>query len=251
MRRAEATYRHLAFVEFGEDLVFGLNLGFYRTFAVPEIARVLASTGRMTREAPLRAKATGKAMFGLFRDGLDSDAAAEAVDALNRIHARWPIDNDAFLYVLACFDVAPMRWCDKYAWRPTTPDEKSASHVFHRRLAARMGIVDVPATWDGFARWMDDFERRRFAPTDEAAELWRATQGILAHRFPPRLAPLVRVAVDTFLDDPLRRALGVRRAPAPVRALASGGMRLRAYRIGRSHADPHYRPKLPSALRDV
>lgn len=217
---------------------------------MPEIARVLVSTGRMTEDASLRAKATGRAMFGLFRDGLDSDSGAKAVDRLNRIHSDWRIGNDAFLYVLACFDIAPMRWCDKYAWRSATPAEKNASHIFYSRLAELMGIVDVPATWDDFARWMDDFERDRFAPTEDAAELWRATQGILANRFPSRLRPLVRITADAFLDDALRPALGVSRSPAPVRALVSGAMRLRAHRVGRSHADPAYSPKLPSALRN-
>lgn len=251
LSRAESVYRRLAFNDFSEDLAFGLNIGFYRSFAVPEIAQLLVSTRKMTGQTELRAKATGQMMYRLFRDGLDSELGTQTVAALNRIHARWPITNDEFLYVLACFDVAPMRWCDTYAWRPTTAKEKDASHVFYLALADRMGIQKVPPTWDGFAAWMDRYEQSRFCHTAEAAELWAATRGILTNRFPTVLGPLVRAAADALLDEPLRCAFGARRPPALVRALAAGGMRLRARRISLSHADPGYRPVLPPSVRDL
>ncbi|KNB53290.1 oxygenase MpaB family protein [Streptomyces caatingaensis] len=248
---AEDVYRGLAFTEFSEDLALGLNIGFYRTFAVPEIAKVLVSTRRMTEQTELRAKMTGQMMYLLFRDGLDSGQGAQTVAALNRIHSRWRIGNDAFLYVLACFDVAPMRWCDTYAWRPATAAEKDASHVFYLGLADRMGIHTVPPTWGEFAAWMDRYEQEHFTPTPEAAELWAATRGILVNRFPAVLGPVIRAAADALLDEPLRRAFGARRPPAPVPALASGGLRLRARRVRRSHADPNYRPVLPPSVRDL
>ncbi|MEU5001556.1 oxygenase MpaB family protein [Streptomyces sp. NPDC021622] len=251
LSRAEAAYRHLAFTDFGEDLAFGLNIGFYRTFAVPEIAQVLASTGRMTGQTELRAKATGQMMYRLFRHGLDSEQGVQAVAALNHIHARWAISNDSFLYVLACFDIAPMRWCDTYAWRPTTRAEKTASHLFYRGLAERMGIRQVPATWDEFAEWTDRYEQSRFSATSEAAALWNATRDLLANRFPAALSPLIRTVADALLDEPLRQACGAHKTSAPVRALVSGAMKLRARRIRRAHSHPDYRPVLPPSVLDL
>ncbi|MEH6373956.1 oxygenase MpaB family protein [Streptomyces sp. KLMMK] len=251
LSRAESVYRSLAFHDFSEDLALGLNIGFYRTFAVPEIAQVLVSTGKMAKRTELRAKATGQMMYLLFRDGLDGARGAETVAALNRIHARWRISNDAFLYVLACFDIAPMRWCDTYAWRPTTEEEKEASHTFYRALADRMGIRDVPPAWGEFAAWMDQFEQARFTATSDAAELWAATRDLLTNRFPSLLGPFIRAAADALLDEPLRHAFGAPHPSAPVRALASGGMRLRARRIRHSHTNPGYRPVLPPSVRDL
>ncbi|MFD5391339.1 hypothetical protein ACFWMG_41775 [Streptomyces sp. NPDC127074] len=63
LRQAEEIYRRMAFDTFAQDLKMGLNLGFCRTFAVPEIARVLTATGRMTRHTRVRAKATGELMY--------------------------------------------------------------------------------------------------------------------------------------------------------------------------------------------
>ncbi|MEV0318144.1 oxygenase MpaB family protein [Streptomyces sp. NPDC050658] len=251
LARAEATYRHLAFTDFSEDLAFGLNIGFYRTFAIPEIAQVLASTGRMTGQTELRAKATGQMMYRLFRHGLDSDQGAQTVTALNHIHSRWTLTNDTFRYVLACFDIAPMRWCDTYAWRPTTAAEKAASHLFYRGLAERMGIREVPPTWGEFADWTDHFEHSQFTATPEAAALWQATRGLLANRFPTALGPLVRTAADTLLDEPLRKACGARKAPAPVRSLVSTSMKLRAKRVRRAHARPDYEPALPPSVLEL
>ncbi|MFH8405608.1 oxygenase MpaB family protein [Streptomyces sp. NPDC018019] len=248
---AEALYRRLAFTEFCEDLMLGLNIGFYRTFAVPEIAAVLATTGQMTGQTELRAKTTGQMMYRLFRDGLDSPSGARTVSALNNVHARWQISNDAFRYVLACFDVAPMRWCDAYGWRATTAAEKDASHVFYCALADRMGIHRVPLAWGAFAAWMDDYENGFFARTPEATALWAATSGLLAQRVPAFLVPLVRSAAGALLDPPLRRALGVRRPPTAVSALAAGGMHIRARRLRHLHSDPGYRPALPDELREL
>ncbi|MFH8349533.1 oxygenase MpaB family protein [Streptomyces sp. NPDC018045] len=249
---AEAVYRRLVRHDLSEDLAFGLNIGFYRTFAVPQIAELLVATGKMTGQAEVRAKTTGLMMHQLFAAGLDSPRGAETVAALQRIHSRWQIGDDAFRYVLSCFDIAPMRWCDTYAWRATTAAEKAASHTFYRGLADRMGIPGVPATWDAFAGWTDRFERRQFAATAASATLWAATRGMLIRRFfPAPLGPFVRTAADALLDEPLRRAVGARRPSAPVRALVEGGMRLRARRNRRAHADPGYRPDLPPAVRDL
>ncbi|OKH98909.1 hypothetical protein A6A06_25195 [Streptomyces sp. CB02923] len=69
--------------------------------------------------------------------------------------------------------------------------------------------------------------------------------------FPAPFGPFGRTAADAFLDESLRRAVGARRPSAPVRALVESGMRLRARRNRRAHADPGYRPDLPPVVRDL
>ncbi|MEV0125829.1 oxygenase MpaB family protein [Streptomyces sp. NPDC050703] len=251
LSHAEAIYRHLVRHDLCEDLAFGLNIGFYRTFAVPEIAKVLVSTGKMNAQTELRAMTTGLMMHQLFYYGLDSEKGARTVQALNRIHARWEIGNETYLYVLACFDIAPIRWCDANAWRATTAEEKDACHTFYCGLAERMGIRHVPPTWDEFAIWTDRYEEERFDATPESAQLWVATRGFLISRcFSAKLAPLFRGASDAFLDEPLRRAFGVARPHAAARTLAAISIRLRARRIHRAHSAPDYQPVLPPAVRD-
>jgi hypothetical protein len=225
---AHAVYRSLA-GEFPGDLRLGLNLGFYRTFAVPRIAAVLAGTGKMTARPKERAKATGVLMFTLIERGLDGPEGQQAVATLNRLHARLPVGNDEFVYVLAAFCVTPVRWIDAHGWRRTTRAEKDAACSFYKGLAERMSIDAVPESFDALADWMDDFERRTFAVTAEGRALWAATRGLLADRVPRPLAPLVRSATNALLDDRLRQALTTPRPAAAVRALLAGALAARAW----------------------
>jgi hypothetical protein len=221
------TYRRFA-LEFPDDLRLGLNIGFYRTFAVPSIAAVLAGTGKMLARPKERAKATGALMFTLIERGMDGPDGRLAVAQLKRTHARLAVGNDEFVYVLAAFCVTPMRWIDAHGRRKTTVSEKRAAHAFYAGLGARMGIRGVPDSFDALADWMDDFERRAFAVTPEGRALWGATRGLLAGRFPRLLAPLVRAATDALLDDRLRAALATRRPPAAVRMLLATVLAARA-----------------------
>ncbi|GAA2608031.1 hypothetical protein GCM10009863_21810 [Streptomyces axinellae] len=140
-------------------------------------------------------------------------------------------------YVLACFTVCPLRFIDAHGHRPVTDDERATAYAFHRDLAAALGLPPSPAGGLAeVARRMDTCETRHFAPTEAARALWRSTSaGLPAARLPAPLAPLASAVTATLLDEPLRTALGVRRPPAPVRALATyaPGSRRRGPRTGR------------------
>ncbi|AGP60778.1 oxygenase MpaB family protein [Streptomyces rapamycinicus] len=173
-------------------------------------------------------------MYRLFRHGLDGEEGEWTVTTLKRLHAPWAISDDAYRYVLSCFDLAPMRWCAAYAWRVPTDAERDASHTLCLALAERMGIPDVPPDRREFEAWAEGFERAHFTFTPEAQALWGATRELLAGRVPGALGPLAGSAADSLLDDGLRRALGVRRPPMPVRAVTRSALRPRAA-AGRTH----------------
>ncbi|MEV7090480.1 oxygenase MpaB family protein [Streptomyces sp. NPDC093085] len=223
-----------------EESKLGLSLGFIRTFAVPDIARVLAATGRMTSAPRVRAKATGVAMFTLIGRGVDSDEGRPIVEELRRVHERPGITPELMRYVLACFTVCPLRFIDDHGHRPATPEERSAAYAFHVGLSDALGITDITDTTGdpdagaasglaGVERWMRAFEERNFAPSPEGDALWAATStGLLGRRLPRPLAGLAPAVAASLLDAPLREALRIRRAPAPVRALMSLALRARA-----------------------
>ncbi|WP_158575890.1 oxygenase MpaB family protein [Streptomyces corynorhini] len=213
-----------------EESRVGLTLGFVRTYGIPEIARVLHGTGRMLDEPRGRAKATGVAMFGLIGHGLDSAEGRRIVTALHRVHDRPDITPELMAYVLACFTVCPLRFVDAHGHRAATGTERDSADAFHRGLSDALGLPEPPGGGlAGVEGWMRDFESRRFAPSDAGRALWQATSdGLLAARLPRPLAPLAPAMAAALLDPPLRTALGVRRAPAPVRALVTYALRRRA-----------------------
>ncbi|MGW8375385.1 oxygenase MpaB family protein [Streptomyces sp. ODS28] len=222
----ELAYRNLAMGELGGQLLMGMNIGFYRTFAIPSIARTLVAAGGLTDSPALRAKTTGDMMYGLIQHGLDSDRGKRIIAAINAMHAAWDISNHEFLYVLACFEIAPLRWCDAHGRRATTDAEKQATHAFYQALAKRMGIEAVPRSWEEFAVWMDEFEKQHYCYTPEAHRLWTSTREVLTNRAPRPLAPLVRMAADALLDEPLRRAVGASKPTALAHLLARLLLRL-------------------------
>ncbi|MFJ2672887.1 oxygenase MpaB family protein [Streptomyces sp. NPDC087525] len=265
-RGAYRAYARLVLETMPEESRVGLTLGFVRTFGIPDIARVLAATGRMTNEPRGRAKATGVAMFTLIGKGLDSEDGRRVVDGLRRVHDRPGITPELMHYVLACFTVCPLRFIDAHGHRAVTEAERDAAYLFHLSLADALGMPELSsldgelageatggatgdaaggATGDaaggvagdaagadglaGVERWMRDYETRHFAPTDAGRALWAATsKGLLAARLPAPLAPLASVFAASLLDRPLREALTVRRPPAPVRALVTYALRARA-----------------------
>ncbi|MFJ5111649.1 oxygenase MpaB family protein [Streptomyces sp. NPDC088551] len=269
-RGAYRAYARLVLETMPEESRVGLTLGFVRTFGIPDIARVLAATGRMTNEPRGRAKATGVAMFTLIGKGLDSEDGRRVVDGLRRVHDRPGITPELMHYVLACFTVCPLRFIDAHGHRAVTEAERDAAYLFHLSLADALGMPELSsldgelageatggatgdaaggATGDaaggvagadglaGVERWMRDYETRHFAPTDAGRALWAATsKGLLAARLPAPLAPLASVFAASLLDRPLREALTVRRPPAPVRALVTYALRARAR--ARRRADP-------------
>ncbi|AEW99262.1 hypothetical protein SCATT_p10690 (plasmid) [Streptantibioticus cattleyicolor NRRL 8057 = DSM 46488] len=230
-------YRRLATDDFAVDLKIGLNLGFYRTFAVPAIARVLAGTGKMTTRPKVRAKVTGEMMYALIHHGLDAPRGQAVIDALVRLHAGLPAAEEDFVYVLAAFCVTPLRWIDQHAWRPTTRTERDAAHVFYAGLARRMGIDGMPDSYAELAAWMTRYETERFAPTPEGRLLLGSTRSVLADRFPRPVAPLAQAAFGALFDDRARRAFGMRKPGVPLRwgvaaALWARGRWMRRRRAG-------------------
>jgi ER-bound oxygenase mpaB/B'/Rubber oxygenase, catalytic domain len=221
-------YRTMALYEFPWDVRLGLNLAFYRTFAVPSIAELLDQTGELRQRPRKRADDTGLLMFEIIDHGLSHPRGIEAMRRLNRIHHRFDISNDDYLYVLGTFIFVPIRWLQRYAWRGVCCHERTASYVFYREVGRRMAIADIPPSYSEFEARFDEYEREHFRCTEASQRLMQATRSLIVARFPPALAPLAGALGDALLDDPLRQAVGVGPAPWPVRAALQLTLKARA-----------------------
>src|SRR5579862_6951862 len=90
-----------ASLEFPWDTQRALELAFYRTYAVPSIAELLASTHELTDRPQKRYDDTQILIAAFCELGYDSDLGRRALRQMNRIHGRFAIANDDFLYVLS------------------------------------------------------------------------------------------------------------------------------------------------------
>ena len=217
-----------AALEFPWDTQRALELAFYRTFAVPSIARLLASTGEFVRAPQKRYDDTQILVSAFCEFGLDRDLGRRAVRRMNRIHGRFDIDNDDFLYVLSTMVFEPIRWNGRFGWRSLTEVERLGTFHFWRRVGRHMGIREIPEDYDAFERFNVAFERERFAYTDEGHEVAVATRDLFLSWFPGLPKRLGRPFVHALLDEPLLDALGFPHPPRRVRAAAEAALRARA-----------------------
>src|SRR5215204_1022608 len=222
-------YRLMGTREFPWDMTQSLSFALFRTYAVPSIGDLLARTGELTGRPQKRYDDTVLILDAIVEHGMDSSEGRTAIRRMNQMHRSYDISNDELRYVLATFVVMPIRWIDDFGWRRMTETERVASANYYRDLGRRMGIRDIPHTWQAFARSLDAYEREHFAFDAGGRDVAESTLSLLA-TFPPndRLpAALVRRISLAVMEVPLLDAFGFPH-PYPVfRAVVRGGLKAR------------------------
>lgn len=146
---------------------------------------------------------------------IDSERACVAINRMNWIHSRYgnKIQMDQMVYTLCLLTCEALQWIDKYDWRPTTELEKHASWVFWSEVSRRMGLEDVPHSFEACASYIEDFEARNMAPSDDNALIAKGVFSLYASTFPAFLAPAVRTVLISFMDSRLSNAFQISSKP--------------------------------------
>jgi hypothetical protein len=223
-----AIYSNLAREDFPWDVTRALELALYRTFCIPSIAALLDQTGEFRYRTQRRYDDTALLLGEILELGTETPEGRAAVSRLNRIHARFEISNDDFLYTLATFVFVPLRWLDRWGWRPLLAVEREAAFRYYARLGQLMGISGIPSTLAEFEDFFDAFERQHFAYGEPQARTAVATRELLASWLPAPLAPAVRLGVNALLDGPVRAAFGFPDPPRWLPPTVSAGLHARA-----------------------
>jgi hypothetical protein len=234
-------YQTMLRYEWPWDLRMGLNLAFNRSFAVPDIAALHVATGELTERTQKRLDDTGLLMYEMILNGFEDGRGREALRSVNRIHRKYDIPSDEYLYVLACLIVIPTRWLNRYGWRRPCCHERTATHHLYQQIGSRMGIDSIPDSYEAVEDWFDAYDAAHLTANENAAAIERATRMLLLTRVPKILAPLGDALVSSLYDDRLRTAVKVDRAPWLVRAGLHTALRTRAW-IMRTCAPPRPEP---------
>ena len=227
--------------EFPWDVRQALSLALYRTYAVPSIGELLARTREFHDRTHKRYADTGLILDAILEHGFASPTGRAAIRRMNQMHGAHAISNDDMRYVLSTFVVMPIRWIDRFGWRPLTEAERRAGANYWREVGRHMNIKDSPATHQEFAAYLDAYEAEHFAYSPGGRAVSDATLALLLSFYPRPLAPLLRRFTLALLDPPLREAF---RYPDPgraVRAVAVGGLRARA--VVERRLPPRRRPR--------
>lgn len=138
---------------------------------------------------------------------IDSERACVALNRMNWIHSRYSaIKMDQMVYTLCLLTCEALQWIDKYDWRQTTELEKHASWVFWYEVGRRMGLTDVPTSFEACAKFIEDFEEKNMFPSKDNAVIAKGVFALYASTVPAFLAPVVRAVITAFMESRLSGA---------------------------------------------
>ena len=234
-------YRNLTFYEFPWDLNQALSFALFRTYAVPSIGRLLDQTGQFTGACQKRYDDTALLLEAPLEHGFEAVDGKAGIRRINQMHRMYDISDDDMRYVLATFVVVPVRWIHDYGWRSLTPGELRASVNYYRELGRHLAIPDIPATYDEFARLMDDYEAEHFAYDAGARRVADSTLQLMTTFYPRPAARLVDIFSRALMDPPLLAAFQYDDPGPLARRLSRGALRLRARLL--AHAPSRRKPQ--------
>jgi hypothetical protein len=227
-RRDHQRIMHLSFgYDFCWDSIRALEVALYRTYCVPSISKLLDRTGEFYRNTQRRYDDTSILVAEMCEWGYEEGRGLEALRRMNWAHGHFQIANDDFLYVLSTFVYEPIRWIDRFGWRPTCANEKQGYYWFWREVGTRMGIHDIPPTYEAFETWSRDYERAQFRFADTNQRIGSATRELFASWFPRLGAPLVRYGIYAMLDEAMIASFGFPPPLPGTRALLAACLKLR------------------------
>lgn len=215
--------------EFPFDTTRALEFAIYRTLAVPSISGLLAQTGEFLQRPQKRYDDTDLIISELYEHGYSSARGKAALRRMNRMHGRFPISNDDYVYVLSTFVLEPIRWMDRFGWRAMVSNERLGLFHFWRAIGRRMNIKAIPTNLADLDRYNREYEQAHFHYTPANRQLAATLRDTYLGWYIPRpLWPLAHPFVYAMMDEPLLAAFGFPK-PAPVlRRLVETAVRARA-----------------------
>jgi hypothetical protein len=232
--------------EFPFDTTRSLEFALFRTFGSPAISALLDSTGEFARRAQKRYDDTDLILSTIAESGYESEEGKQAIRLMNRMHRRFEIANEDFLYVLSTFVFEPIRWNVRFGWRPLVEQERQAAFHFWRAVGKRMAIAEIPERYDTLERFNQEYERARLRYAESNARVAAASRDMFLAWFPGVPKRFGTRAIAAVMDERLREAIGF---PRPSRALVrtvESSLRVRA--AGVRLLPRRRRPKLRTGL---
>ncbi|MCW5924763.1 MAG: DUF2236 domain-containing protein [Saprospiraceae bacterium] len=236
--------------EFPWDTTRALELALFRVFGVAKGTPLLVQTGEFVQRTQKRYDDTVLILSEILESGgYDTPRGHAALVRMNKQHGRFQIPNDEYLYTLSTFILEPIRWNERYGWRPLTEAERQASYYFWREVGRRMGIRDIPESLEAYDRFNREYEAAEFRYSPDNELIARATRNLFLSWFLPRwLYGLGAPVVHALLDDHLLAAVGLKPAPRWLQHLVRGAVRLRGrlVRLLPPRREPRLLTKIPT-----
>lgn len=212
-----------------------LSLALFQTYAVPTISSLLVRTGRLALPACVGRRAEDTVCLLAEADihGVDSERGSLAIARINFLHRIYgaAISQDDLLFTLCLFVLEPSRYVDWLEWRASTPLEKHARFVLWREIGIRMGITNIPETYQALVDWLAEYRLKAVVFSDTNTRLGEATINLFLRPYPAILRPMIRRAMMVLIPDDIRKAFNWPASPSYLYGLIPWLFKLRAFFI--------------------
>ena len=204
-----------------------LELALLKTFCLPSISGLLQRTGEFEQRPRKRYDDTGLMVAELVRLGPDSPAGRAVIQRLNRIHGSYAISQADYAYVLSGFVAEPIRWLERYGWRPLSPGEQQALFRFWDHVGGLMGIAERPRSLPELMQLNERVEADLFQSAASNQRIADATLAMLLEPWPAALRPALAAGMRGLLEPAVLAGLNWPAAPAWLSAVLRTGLRWR------------------------
>lgn len=234
--------------EFPWDTTRSLEFALFRVFGVAKGSPLLVQTGEFVQRTQKRYDDTVLILAEILENGYDTPRGHAALVRMNKQHGRFQIPNDEYLYTLSTFIFEPVRWNEKFGWRKLTEHEKHAGYHYWCEVGRRMGIRDLPESYEAYERFNLDFERAQFRYSSDNEVIAAATRNLmLSWVLPKWLWKLGAPFVHALIDDHLLSAVGMKPAPIWLQKMVHGSVWMRGRLI--QLLPPRRKPRLLTRIK--
>ncbi|KAL4870320.1 hypothetical protein BDV12DRAFT_184514 [Aspergillus spectabilis] len=221
--------------EFPFSYAFSTQLALLKSYAIPSGTKLLVATRRLTskKEVGKRSEDTAILLSELLINSIDSDRGLKALSKINWIHRQYQdqnqITNADMIHTFALFVLEPLRWIDRFEYRPLLQIERVAVFVYWREIALRMGISSLPSTLDELGKWVEVYEKENMYFAESNRICASATVGLYLRFLPVWLRGFGEGVVSAMVEGRVRPLLGMMEPEPWVVWLVEGVLDSRAW----------------------
>ncbi|GAB4233007.1 MAG: oxygenase MpaB family protein [Elainellaceae cyanobacterium] len=217
----------LAGYEFPWDITRALEIALMRTFCVPSVAKLLDHTREFHDRTQKRYDDTGLLVAQIMKWGHSSPKGMAAIQRMNQIHGHFPIANADFLYVLSTFVYEPIRWIERFGWRPLSELEQQACFHFWRSVGEQMQIQQIPTSYAAFEELNLTYEQQYFRYSEANQRVGQSTLNLFLSWFPAFSRPALKPCIYALMDDRMLNAFGFPHPDPKIRRFVETALRVR------------------------
>lgn len=199
-----------------------LQFALFRTYGIPSISKLLASTTQLSDPTTSckRYSDTSILISEFVAHSPTSERSRQAIARMNYIHSVYQkagkISNEDLLYTLSLFACEPVRWINRYEWRQLESFEVCAIGTFWKSIGDAMEIGyealgtewrDGLEWWGDIKTWSEEYEKENMVPAETNHITAEETTNILLWPVPTRVKGYARYILYCLMDERLRRAM--------------------------------------------